>query len=52
MKQYNQIQIIIIKYALHYLCDIILLSGADAYYVLIDFSASLLVRNPPRLWWL
>ena len=41
-KQYNQIQIIIIKYALHYLCDIILSSSADTYYILIDVGAVIL----------
>ena len=41
-KQYNQIKIIIIKYALHYLCAIILSSGADAYYGLIDVGAVIL----------
>ena len=41
-KQYNQIQIIIIKYAIHYLCDIILSSSADTYYGLIDIGAVIL----------
>ena len=42
MKQYNQIQIIIIKYALHYLCAIILSSSAEAYYELIDVGLVIL----------
>ena len=41
-KHYNQIQIIIIKYALHYQCAIILSSGADAYCGMINVGAVIL----------
>ena len=44
-------KIIIINYALHYLCAIISSSGADAYYGLIDAGAFIpfLLPSPLRL---
>ena len=41
-EKYDQIQIIVIKYALHYLCGIILSAVAEAYYGLIDVGAVIL----------